>query len=128
MPRGKKAIINYEPQYANLIKEKDIVLLYTGFDKKYGDEAYYTSHPIIDMSFAEFLVREKIKMIGMDMPSPDRYPFQIHKYLFSNGLFILESLRNLSFLLSEKDIEVFAFPLRIKADASWVRAVARVGS
>lgn len=123
--RGK-AIINYEPEYESLVKGKEIVLLYTGFDREYGNEAYYNFHPIIEISFTEFLVRKKIKMLGMDMPSPDRYPFQIHKYLFSNGLFILENLRNLSFLLNEKDIEVFAFPLKIKADASWVRAVARI--
>lgn len=119
-------IIKYEPQYEELIKNKDIVLLYTGFDKEYGSYNYYNSHPVIDKSFAELIVREGIKLIGMDMPSPDRYPFEIHKYLFSKGIFILENLRNLECLLNENNIEFYAFPLKIKTDASLVRAIARV--
>lgn len=119
-------IIKYEPLYEEYIKSKEIVLLYTGFDKFYGSDAYYNSQPIIDIAFAELLVRSGIKLIGMDTPSPDRYPFQIHKYLLSNGVFILENLRNLECLLNEKSIEVFAFPLKIKTDASLVRAVARI--
>ena len=123
--RGKDKITS-EPAFDNLIKNKDIILLYTGFDVKYGRDDYYNSHPVLDMSFAEFLVRKNIKLVGFDMPSPDRYPFEIHKYLFKNGIFILENLKNLDCLIGSNDIEFFALPLKIKADASWVRAVAKI--
>jgi len=119
-------IIKYVPLYDELIKNKDIVLLYTGFDTEYGSDDYYNAQPVIDISFAELLVKAGIKIIGMDTPSPDRYPFLIHKFLLSNNIFILENLRNLQSLLNEKDFEVFAFPLKIKADASLVRAVASI--
>jgi kynurenine formamidase len=72
------------------------------------------------------LVEKKIKMIGMDTPSPDRYPFKIHKLLFENNIYILENLTNLDQLLNIDRFEVIAFPLKINADSSITRAVARI--
>lgn len=62
--------------------------------------------------------------IGMDMPKPDNYPFEIHKLLFNNDIFIIENLTNLDKLKGVDNFQVIAFPLRIKAEASVVRAVA----
>jgi len=78
------------------------------------------------MAFCEFLIEKKIKMLGMDTPSPDRYPFLIHKFLFKNNTYILENLTNLNLLLGEENFEVIAFPLKINADSSITRAVARL--
>ena len=30
-------------------------------------------------------------MLGMDLPSPDNYPFDIHKKLFANNILIIET-------------------------------------
>ena len=76
--------------------------------------------------FCKFLVRMNIKMVGMDMPSPDKYPFEIHKMLLSNNIYIIENMTNLDKLLETDGFEVYAFPLRINADSSIARAVARV--
>lgn len=122
--RGKDRI-NYEKSYDELSESSEIVLLYTGFDEKYGSDDYYNCHPVLDQAFAEFLVRKGARLVGFDMPSPDRFPFEIHKYLLGNNIFILENLTNLNLLLTAKNIEFFAFPLKIRADASWVRAAAR---
>jgi kynurenine formamidase len=65
-------------------------------------------------------------MVGMDMPSPDKYPFEIHKLLFDNGIYIIENLMNLDKLLGIKKFEVIALPLKIKADSSIARVVAKV--
>lgn len=117
-------IIDFKKEYVDLVKEDDIVLLYTDYSKFYGSEEYYRNHPVISEELAEFLIRKKIKMIGIDMPSPDKYPFVIHKRLFENDILIIENLTNLSDLLNIEYFEVIAFPLKIQAEASMVRAVA----
>ena len=63
-------------------------------------------------------------MIGFDMPSPDRFPFESHKMLLKNEIFILENLCNIEKLLNAKEFKIAAFPLKIEAEGSLVRAVA----
>lgn len=122
----KQPVIKYKDEYESLVKENSIVLLYTGFDEYYGTKEYYENHPCVDMKFCEFLIGKRIKMLGIDAPSPDRYPFLIHKFLFENNIYILENLTNLNKLLDEKNFEVIAFPLKINADSSITRAVAKI--
>lgn len=110
----------------NVIKNEDIVLFYTGYEDSYGFDEYYSGHPVLDYNLAEVLVEKKIKLVGVDMPSPDRYPFEVHKLLFSKGVFIVENLKNLGLLLGYQKLEVYMFPLKVKADASFIRAVAKV--
>lgn len=121
--RGEKVIGIKEEYYRN-IKENDIVLLFTGWDSFYGKKEYYTNHPIISEEFAELLIKKKIKMLGIDMPSPDNGEFKIHKKLFENDIFILENLTNLNKLLYSEEIQIFAQPLKIQGEASLVRAIA----
>jgi kynurenine formamidase len=120
--------ITLKDEYYNIVNEDDIVLLFTGFSSIYGQTDYYerfNNHPIVDPELANFFVEKKIKMLGMDMPKPDNYPFEIHKLLLNNNIFIMENLTNLERLLDKTSFEVIAFPLKIKAEASIVRAVAR---
>ena len=69
-------------------------------------------------------IENNIKMIGFDMPSPDRFPFESHKMLLKNEIFILENLCNIEKLLNAKEFKIAAFPLKIEAEGSLVRAVA----
>lgn len=71
-------------------------------------------------------MKNKVKMIGLDTPSPDKDPFDVHKYLFEHGVLIIENLTRLDQLLDYKSFEVIALPLNIKADSSIARVVARV--
>lgn len=87
--------------------------------------AYYEEHPLLDMDLCKFLLKKNIKMLGIDMPSPDKYPFEIHKFLLENKICIIENLTNLDKLLSTKNFEVIALPLKIKADCSMARVLAR---
>ena len=119
-------IIKYKEEYLDKVSENDIVLLYTNYDYKYGTEEYYTKHPVIAKELADFFIHKKIKMIGIDFPSPDRYPFEIHKKLFEHVILIIENLTNLWKLLYVDKFEVIAFPLKIKAEASMVRVVAKI--
>ena len=48
-------------------------------EKYYGTNKYYESHPVIDEELVELFINKKIKMVGFDMPSPDRYPLDVYK-------------------------------------------------
>lgn len=118
--------IEYKNEYEQLISERSILILYTGHSKYFGQDRYFKEHPVLTKKFAELLVRKKIKWIGLDTPSPDRFPFEIHKYLFENQILIAENLTNVDQLLSVKSFEIIALPLRIKSDSSIARIIARI--
>ncbi len=121
--RGE-SIIKFKAEYSAMVKEDDIVLLFTGHGDKYGTEEYYTGHPVVDGEMADFFAERKIKMLGMDLPSPDNYPFEIHKKLFAKDILIIENLTSLSELINVNNFEVIAFPLKIRAEASMARVAA----
>jgi kynurenine formamidase len=123
--RGQ-TVIRKKPEYEEQIMDNSIVLLYTGWDRVYGTKEYYEEHPVVDIGFCDMLVRKNIKLFGMDIPSPDRYPFDVHKTLLSNKIFIAENLTNLDKLNGVHRFEVIAFPLKMKADSSMARVVARI--
>jgi kynurenine formamidase len=118
--------VSMKAEYTSLIKEDDIVLLYTGFDKLYGEETYFTQHPVVDEELATFFVERKVKMVGMDLPSPDKYPFNVHLKLFAHNILIIENMTNLDKLVSIERFEVIAFPLKIKSEGAPARVVAKV--
>lgn len=122
-----ESVVKVKDEYYDIVHEDDIVLIYTGHSDKFGTKGYYADQPIIDKALANFFVQRKIKMLGMDLPSPDSYPFDIHKILFSNDILIIENLTNLSQLINEREFEVMAFPLKIRAEASMARVVAVIG-
>ena len=119
-------VIKYREKYSDIVNKNDIVLLFTNHDNKYGKEDYFKNHPVIDKELAEFFIKKNIKMLGMDLPSPDKYPFKIHKMFFNNDIFIIENMTNLSQLLFVNNFEIIAFPLKIKAGASIIRVVAKI--
>ena len=106
-----------------MIREQDIVLLLTGCDKQWGKDAYFNEHPALSDELGRFLISRNIKMLGMDMPSPDHSPYTLHKELLEAGIFILENLTNLQSLIGVVSFDVMALPLKINAEASFVRAV-----
>ncbi|MFP4199432.1 MAG: cyclase family protein [Halanaerobium sp.] len=122
---GKK-IINLEPEFQRLIEKNDIVLIYTGLAKEYGNQKYYKEHPVIAEELADFLIKKEIKLLGFDLPSPDYSPFKIHQKLFENDIFILENLCNLEKLLGLDSFKLFVFPLKVRAEAAPCRVAAEI--
>ena len=122
--RGEKEI-DLKEEYKIRIKKSDIVILYTGYEEMYGTAKYYEEHPVITKELAEYIAYNNVNIVGFDMPSPDREPYEIHKILLENDVLILENLRNLNKLNVNKNYEIIAMPLKIKAEASLVRAIAR---
>lgn len=119
-----ESIIEFKDEYSDIVQEDDIVILFTGHSERYGKKEYFTNQPVVDEKLADFFIEKNIKMLGMDLPSPDRYPFEIHKRLFTNNILIIENLTNLSELTDVSSFGVMAFPLKIRAEASMARVVA----
>jgi kynurenine formamidase len=113
-------------EFASAIVPESIVLIYTGFGKQFGSEEYYSDHPVISMELAQFLVEQRIKMVCLDMPSPDRFPYDVHTLLLKNSVLIAENLSNFEKLLTVKKFEIVALPLPLHADSSPARIVARI--
>ncbi|MCI2057188.1 MAG: cyclase family protein [Oscillibacter sp.] len=106
----------------------DFVLFYTGWEKKWGTEAYYDDEfPVPDEEAAKYLVSCGLKGVGTDALSVDTlrdHEFAAHHTLLGGGLVILESLC-LRKIVGRKDVMLFALPLKFeKADGAPVRAVA----
>lgn len=115
------------------VREDDVVILFTGWYHKYGDEDY-DPYPWLAPEVADWLIEKDVKMLCVDNISPDisvkvrpddwdEYP--IHKPLLRNGILIAEHLRNLEPLLGKR-VEVRAYPTKIEGgDAGPARIVAR---
>ncbi len=119
-------VIPCTSEFTSVIVPECIVLIYTGFGKQFGSKEYYNDHPVISMELAQFLVEQRTKMICLDTPSPDKHPYDIHTYLLKNNVLIAENLTGMEKLLTVKKFEIIAFPLRIHADSSPARIVARI--
>lgn len=107
------------------IQPNDIVLFYTGMSKFYYDSKYYDNYPSMPLEIADFLVQKKVKMIGVDMCSPDHEPFEVHKILLKEEVLIIENLTNLS-TLRGKNFRVYGLPIKLQIDGAPVRVIAEV--
>ncbi len=104
------------------IREDDIVLFHTGMSAVYHKSEYYDNYPAMARDIANYLVGEKVKIVGVDMCSVDHGPFGVHKILLGNNILIIENLVNLQ-TLAEKKFRVYAFPLKLQIDGAPTRVV-----
>jgi kynurenine formamidase len=124
--RGEGSI-RMKEKYEKIIAPGDIVLLFTGFDSHFNNEKiYFHAYPCVEQGLVDFFISRRISILGMDMFGPDYPPFPTHQALLSQDIFLLENLTNLQSLVGVQNFEVIAFPLKIGAEASFVRAAARV--
>ena len=105
----------------------DILLFLTGYDVHFGSERYFRDHPVMTPALGLELTARKIKLVGMDLPSPDKSPYAVHRQLFAAGIFIVENLTGLEALVGHADFSFFGFPLKLQADSSPIRALAITG-
>lgn len=121
--RGK-AVIDADLLTGMKIPEGAIVLVATGYDKKYGKDEYFTTCPVVTEAFAAELVKAKVKMLCLDTAGPDQPPYPVHKLLLGNEILIVENCANLMELLSVPAFDVYAFPAKWETDAAPVRVIA----
>jgi len=129
LSRLKKPVIDLEDlrPFEPRVKDKDFVILYTGWSHLWGEDAYFEGYPVLSIEAAQWLVSFTHKGIGVDMISIDgaeSTDFLIHKTFLGSNKVIVENLTNLEGLLNSTFI-LCCTPLKIaQADGSPVRAIA----
>lgn len=112
---------------AGLPDEPDlIVLFYSGRDKYFNDQSYFSDYPVLTPACAHELVRRQVKMIGIDFYSPDQHPYEIHQILFAHNILIAENLVHLDALVNVSVFTVVALPLKTETDSALARVIALV--
>ncbi len=114
--------IFYDTDLVRNVEEEDILFFFTGWSQYYGTDDYYHAHPILDQEWITFFQEKRIKIIGMDMPSPDYYPFPFHHTLFEAGIYMIENLAHLEQVRNlSAEARFMVVPLQWDLDGSWVR-------
>jgi len=125
------------------LKEKDIVLIRTDSDKKWGTSAYFTEHPGMSREAVKYLVDAGIKVMGIDAYGFDRsfksmigefirtkdksVLWPAHFYGREQEYFHMERLTNLDKIPYPSGFTVVCFPIKLHmSGAAWTRAVAIV--
>jgi kynurenine formamidase len=120
----EKSIIDSELIESTPCQEGDALIIYTGHDTYYRQPKYFEQHPVLTEQAAHAIIAKKIGLVGFDTPSPDRFPFAIHKLLFSRNIIIIENLTRVQKLLGIRHIMIFALPLKCKTDGAPARVIA----
>jgi kynurenine formamidase len=109
------------------IRSGDILLVRTGWDRFLGDEKYTSSYPGLSKDAAEYLLKRRIKALGVDNPNPDHpkaTDFPVHNTLLPKGILIIENLANLG-SISRTRFRFVGLPLKIRnGTGSPIRAIA----
>lgn len=108
------------------LKGSEIAVFYSGWDRYWGDEKYFSGFPVMDTAAAEYLVSTGVRGVACDMISVDRvdcFDLDVHRVLFSAGMFVVENLKGLDRLVG-LEFSLGVFPLNIKdGDGAPVRVV-----
>lgn len=120
---------------AGRLRAGDIALIRTGWSEHFSESPNtYRRHPYLGTDAARWLVDKDVKMIAMDIPSPDRpehlrpvgFDFPVHHVLLGAGVLVAEHLNDLHLVTGHR-CRAFAFPLRLDdSDGSPVRFVAEL--
>ena len=104
------------------------VLVNTGWGERMKGPAFFKRFPGIEVDAARWLIRRKVIMLGLDLPSvhPKEYK-AVHELLFRGGVAVTEGLINLS-RLRQRQVFFVGLPLSLAGlDGSPIRAVAITG-
>lgn len=108
------------------IEPGDIVVVLTGWYKRFNESNYYADFPPVDVPFAEKLVEMGASILALDTPSPDHAPFPVHKILLGAGVLIVENLAEVECLLGVSYFDVVALPAKFEWEGAPVRVVAAI--
>lgn len=103
------------------------ILYSTGWESAFGTERFFTDFPSMTQEAATYLASRKLRLIGMDTPTPGRDFFEIHHTLLGVEMVIVEGLANLAALPLDREFKFIGFPLNFAGrDGSPIRAVAEI--
>ncbi|WP_462325221.1 cyclase family protein [Desulfoplanes sp.] len=129
--RGKTEITREELcLWEPVLEGADFVLLWTGWEEKWGEPTYFSGFPALTEKAARYLTRFNLKGIGVDAISIDRMEdgdLPVHHVLLGQNVLIVENLTTMG-RLPQAGFTFMALPLKIKdGDGSPVRALAVIG-
>lgn len=127
-PGGSAITASDLERHSGEIKKGIIVLLYTGFSKRWKDRSARRRFTYLDGDAARWLVEKKVKAVGIDYLSVERFGATdpiAHVTLLASGIPIIESLnQNLSKLIGRK-ILLVCLPIKLGGrDGAPARAMA----
>ena len=128
LEEGQLITMGHLAKYGSKTKEADFLLFCTGWDKYWGNEAYFGNYPCIDDEVLEYIIQGDYKGIGFDVIGLDPINDENltrHKKLFKNcDIVNIENLKNLE-LCGNELFNFGCFPLKIDdCDGSPIRAIA----
>ena len=96
------------------LKKDDFVFFRTDWSQKIENDEYF-DHPELSLEVLEWLIDEKINMVGIDALGLGRSKNHgtYDRYLAKHGIFIIENLTNLN-LIKKEEFKVYCFPLNIE--------------
>jgi len=107
------------------LREGEIVIIQTGWDRNVESNDYWSSHPALSENGAEYLEFKRVIGVGVDAPNvdfPGNRVLSVHSILMRSGIFVIENLCNLS-EIDQPRFRLIALPPRTKASVSTVRVV-----
>ena len=106
------------------------ILFETGWQSEFGSARFFTDFPSMTQEAARYLASRKLRLIGMDTPTPGRDYYEVHHILLAKEveMVIVEGLANLD-KLPDEEFTFIGFPLNFEGrDGSPVRAVGVVAN
>lgn len=98
------------------------IIYETGWHRHYGQPDYFEAFPTLTQDAAQFLADKKLRLLGMDTPTPSYDYFEVHHILLGREIVVVESLANLDKV--PDDFIFCGFPLHLAGcDGSPIRAV-----
>lgn len=123
-PREEITVADF--QKIEPLLQPGVKLIYeTGWHRQFGQENYFSDFPSLTQDAARYLVSRKIRLLGMDTPTPSRDWFEVHHILLADSaeVVVVEGLTNLDKL--PERFTFSGFPLNFQGrDGSPIRAVA----
>ena len=123
-PDGEITREDLEP-YEKFLTPDAKILLSTGWETHFGTQKFFEHFPSLTLDAARYLASRRIRLLGMDIPTPGKQWLELHHILLAKDveIVVVESLANLDALPNE--FIFIGFPLNIKGrDGSPIRAVA----
>lgn len=112
---GAAAIAPHAERFAGM----DMLFIRTGWDDRWNTADYGSHYPFLGEDCAQLLLDNRIRVLGLDTPSPDapmrsglRRGSPIHNMLLGNDVLIIENLANLRTVVG-MSLQVYAIPLNI---------------
>lgn len=113
----------------------DVVFVHTGWDVHFaGDHDAYHHHPYLSVEAADWLLHRRVKMICLDIATPDMpeavrpaaFDWPVHRLLLGAGVLIAEHVAHLE-LVAGRRFRALALPIPIVgSDGAPARIVAEL--